>query len=93
MTAAPTGGPFAVRLRPNGAGGVEAIGVASREQLARLRANRDALALIVGAIGEVDVTFRPTTPIPEPELPAPVWLRPLPPRGRPWPRREGRSRP
>ena len=75
--------PVAVRLRPDGAGGVEAVGVASRAQLARLRANRDALAFLVGAFGAVDVVVRPTTPISEPEPPSPVWVRPLPTR-RPW---------
>jgi hypothetical protein len=75
--------PFAVRLRPDGAGGVEVGGIASRAQLARLRADRDTFALLVGAFGEVDVVVRPTTPLPKPEPPAPVWVRPLPTR-RPW---------
>ena len=87
-----TAAPFAVRLRPDGAGGVEAVGVASRGQLDRLRDSKDALALIVGTFGAVDVTLRPPTPIPEPEPPTPVWVRPLPPR-RPWFGRQGRSRP
>ncbi len=78
-----TAAPFVVRLRPDGAGGIEVGGVASRAQLARLRADRDALSLIVGAFGAVDVVVRLTTPIPEPEPPSPVWVRPLPPR-RPW---------
>jgi len=78
-----TAAPFAVRLRPDGAGGVEAVGVASRAPLDRLRDNRDALSLIIGAFGAVNVVVRPTTLIPEPEPPSPVWVRPLPTR-RPW---------
>ena len=74
---------FGVRLRPDGAGGIEALGLNSRAQLARLRADRDTFALLVGAFGAVDVVVRPTTPISEPEPPSPVWVRPLPTR-RPW---------
>ena len=86
-----TAAPFAVRLRPDGAGGVEAVGVASRAPLDRLRDNRDALALIVETFGAVDVTLRPPTPIPEPEPPAPVWVRPRSPR-RAWFRIENGER-
>ena len=87
-----TAAPFAVRLRPDGAGGVEAVSVASRGQLDRLRADRNSLVLIVETFGAVDVTLRPPTPIPEPEPPTPVWVRPLPPR-RPWSGRQERGRP